>query len=264
MLPNGWGEARLIEVKRTAGGTAAVVGQGLDVLVGKPLEEGRVAVMAGRDDMAEADVPAVAVVGVIAGEKVQERVDGHVVNVALASRDDLEPGPVGPDPNDPSAEKLVGRAVLAFGLDETVITDSDVDVAIDPEPDPVGRVVGPAELEVEADALDEDLGLVGNAVIVGVGEGGEGRRVEDVERLVVPDHASGAVHRREDVELVGLAVVVGIDTADDATSVRLGVERAILVDPDVDFSRGSRRQAGRVTHVRRRGRRRRARTRPGP
>ena len=46
--------------------------------------------MAGRDDVAEADVPAVAVVGVVAGEEVHPRVDGDVVDVPLASRDQLQ------------------------------------------------------------------------------------------------------------------------------------------------------------------------------
>ncbi len=106
------GQAGILEIERAAGRAAAVVGQGLDVLFGEAFEERGIAVVSGRDDVAEPDVPAVAVVGVVAGEKVHEGVDRDVVNIALASRDDFQSGAVGPDPDDPSAEKLERLAVL--------------------------------------------------------------------------------------------------------------------------------------------------------
>ena len=62
--------------------------------------------MPGRHDVAEPHVPAVAVVGVVAGEQVQIRVDGDVVDVALAARDDLQAGAVGADADHAAAAVL--------------------------------------------------------------------------------------------------------------------------------------------------------------
>ena len=134
---------------------------------------------------------------------------------------------------------------LPFGLDESVIADGDVDPAVDPHPDAVGGVVGAAELEVEADPLDQVLGAVGDAVAVVVVIGGEVGRVQDVERAGVVDEAARAVHPGEDVEPVGLAVAVGVEAAEDAAPAGLGVERAVLVDADEDLAGRRRGQAGR-------------------
>ena len=126
-------------------------------------------------------------------------------------------------------------------------------IAVDPQPDAVGGVVGAAELEVEADPLDQRLGAIGHAVAVVVVVGGQVGRVEHVERAGVVDEAAGAVHLGEDVELVGLAVAVVVDAADDPAAAGPGVERAVLVDADEELAGRRRRQAGRVADVRRLG-----------
>ena len=82
----GLGQSRLVEKDRAGRAAAAVIGEGLDDLVGEVDEQRRIAVFGRRDDVAEADVPAAAVVGVVAREQVQVGVDGDVVDVAQARR----------------------------------------------------------------------------------------------------------------------------------------------------------------------------------
>ena len=59
---------------------------------------------------------------------------------------------------------------FALRLDVAVVADGDVDEAVDAEAAAVGRVIGAAEVEVEAEAGDDVLLLVGHAVAVGVGD----------------------------------------------------------------------------------------------
>ena len=96
-------QAGFIEPERAARAAAAEIGERLEHVLGEVLEERRVAhVRAGRDE-AQAHVPAAAVVGVVAGEEVERGRDGHVVDIALAARDDLEAGAIGPDADDAAA-----------------------------------------------------------------------------------------------------------------------------------------------------------------
>src|SRR6185436_18519941 len=107
---------------------------------------------------------------------------------------------------------------------------------------------------VESEPLDEHLGPLGHAVAVVVVERADERRVEDEERLPVPDDAAGAVDvGREDGELVRAAVAVGVDAPDHATAVGLGVDGAVLVDADEERAVRRGGEAGRIADVGRLG-----------
>ena len=110
-----------------------------------------------------------------------QRVDGDVVDVALAAVRRLQPGAVGPHADDAAAVELQRRAVLAVGLDQAVVADGDVDPAVDAQADAVGGVVGPAEARRSRPMpLTSTSALVGDAVAVVVVKAVEERRVEDV------------------------------------------------------------------------------------
>src|SRR5271156_2486962 len=100
--------------------------------------------------MVKANVPTAAIVGVVAGEQVQLRIDGHVIDVAQPPSEDFQSGAVRANPGDATAEELAGGAVLADRLVEAVIAHGDIQITVDAELDTVGRVVGAAKLEIAA------------------------------------------------------------------------------------------------------------------
>ena len=58
-----------------------------------------------------------------------------------------------------------------------------------------------------------------------------------------------AVDHGERLELVGLAVAIGVSAADDLAATFLAVERPVLVDADVDRAIRRRGETDRITHV---------------
>ena len=117
--------------------------------------------------MRDANVPTAAVVGVVAREDVQVRVDADIENVSLAPRVNFHLGAVGPDADDAAAASGERRAVVAVRLGETEVADGDVDPAVDAHADAVGRVIGAALLDfVGADARDERFMAIGRAVAI--------------------------------------------------------------------------------------------------
>ena len=251
--PESFRETRLVHEQRAAGRAAAVVRERLDHFVAELFVERRVAVLAAHQDMREAHVPAIAVVGVVAREEVHLRRDGHVINVALAVRNDFQPGAVRAHAHHAAAVQLDRRAVLADGVGRAVVAAGDVEKAIDAHPHAVHGVVGPAKFQVEAQPLHDGLAAVGHAVAVVVEIRGDEGRMLDVKNIVLEPDAARAVHRRKGGELVGFPVAVRIGAADDAATVRLGVERAVLIDADVEIAVGRGGEAGRVADIGGRG-----------
>jgi len=103
--------------------------------------------------------------------------------------------------------------VEAGRLDEPVIPHRDVEPAVDSEGHAVRRVVGAAELEIEAQALDEQpRSARPRRRRHRRGTRGMNGGWQHVEGLPVPDRRRGGLStiRRKHAELVGLAVAVGI------------------------------------------------------
>src|SRR4051812_8101280 len=121
----------------------------------------------------QADVPAAAVVRVVAGEAVEPGVDRDLKNVARPARIDLQARSVRPNTDDPAAAELDLLAVGAFGLNEAEVADGEVEPAVDAQAHAVRGVVCGPILEGEGDVLDQDLLLIGPAIPVAVDEGAQ-------------------------------------------------------------------------------------------
>ena len=251
------GPGGLGEEERADAGAAAEIFEGGEDFRGEIFEETRVSVIGGLDEVEEADVPAAAVVGVAAGEEVQERIDRDVVVVAGAGGEELEFGAVGADACDAAALEGDLGAVGASGVVKTKIADGDVDPAIDAHTDAVGGVVGATVVDGfgDADAGDENFGgTVGDAVAVGVFEDGEVHAggfavgavggVEDVNVRANGEEAAGVVDGGEERVRVGDAVVVAVDEFDDAALAGALAEGAVEVDAGVDLALGGDAEGG--------------------
>ena len=77
--------------------------------------------------------------------------------------------------------------------------------------------------------------------------------MEDIERLAIVNEAARAIDLGEHGELVRLAGARGIGQTHDFAPPRLGVQRAVLVDADKQFTGGSRCQTGRIIYLGRPG-----------
>ena len=95
--------ARVLHEQPAGAAAAAERAQRRHDLVGEVGEQLRVAVVGRLHQVADARVPAGAVVGVVAGEEVQERVDGDVERVPQPGAVDLQLRAVGPDADDAAA-----------------------------------------------------------------------------------------------------------------------------------------------------------------
>ena len=251
------GEAGLAEVEAAGTGAAAVVGERMGDLVGEVLVKTRVAGVGQRGEVVEARVPALAVVGVVAGEEVEGRGDRDVADVAGHHGVVLELGAVGADAHDAAA--VEGDALLVAEADGAVVVaqeagaevaDGDVEPAVDAHAGAVGGVVGAAGvLDAAAEAVDEERALgiiVGLAVAVLVLELGEEGRVDEVEDAADEVAAAGALDLGVFDDLVGDAGALGVAGDQDAAHARDVAERAVLVRGDVDVAVGGGRHGGRV------------------
>src|SRR5437763_10120868 len=104
-----------------------------------------ISVVARGDDVAQAVVPLVAVVGVVAAEDVHQRIDGNVIDVALSGGISLQSGSVCAHTNHPSTAKLNLRAVFPDGFGTPIISHCYINPPVDAQADAVGGVVGPAQ-----------------------------------------------------------------------------------------------------------------------
>ena len=203
--------------------------------------------------MRQTHVPAAPVVRVVAREQVHLGRHRHVVDVALAARNNLQPRAIGTHADHAAAVQLDARAVLADRIRRAVIAHGDVEETIDGHPHSVDRVVRATELEIEAKSVHQHLLPVGDAIAVVVVKRLEQRRVHHVERVAIEPDPARRIHLRERDKLVRLAIAIRVGAAHDASASALGVERAILVDADVEIALGGRAQAGGITHLGRQG-----------
>ena len=92
---------------------------------------------------------------------------------------------------------------------EPVVADGDVDPAVEPHADAVGRVVAaPLVDQARRQAGDQHVLPIGRAVAVLVAEDAQHRRVQDPDLPVLRDHAPRMLHPGEHIHAVGLAVAV--------------------------------------------------------
>ena len=250
-------EAGFTQVEPASAGAAAVIGEGMGDFVGEVLIQARVAGVCQRGEVVEARVPALAVVGVVAGEEVEGRGDGDVADVAGHLGVDLELGAVRADAHHTAA--VEGHALLVAEANGAVIvanetgaevTDSDVEPAVDAHTGTVGGVVSAARvLDAAAEAVDEQGALrviVGLTVAVLVLELGEEGRVDEIEDTAYVVAAAGALDLGVFDDLVGDAGTLGVAGDQDATHTRGVAEGAVLVRGDVDVAIGGGRNSGRI------------------
>ena len=251
------GEAGFAEIEAAGAGAAAVVGEGVRAFVGEVLVKTRIAGVGQRGEVMEAGVPALAVVGVVAGEEVEGRGDRDVADVAGHHGVVLELGAVRAHAHD--AATVEGHALLVAEADGAVVVaqearaevaDGDVEPAVDAHAGAVGGMVGAAGvLDAATEAVDQERALgivVGLAVAVLVLELGEEGRVDEVEDAADEVAAARALDLGVFDDLVGDAGALGVAGDQDATHARDVAEGAVLVRGDVDVAIGGGRYGGRV------------------
>ena len=126
---------RVVEGVRKAGfvqpiaartGATAVVSQRRHVLCGKVFIEARIAVVAQRDEVMQACVPALAIVGIVAREDIELWADGDVVNVAGVECVVFQFGPIGSHADHTAAAQMKRVAIAALGLDKAVVANCQI------------------------------------------------------------------------------------------------------------------------------------------
>ena len=250
-------EAGLAQIEAAGAGTTAVIGEGMGDFVGEVLVQARVTGVGQRGEMVEAGIPALAVVGVIAGEEVEGRGDGDVADVAGHHGVVLELGAVRADTHDAAAIErhalLVAeadRAVVVANDAGTKVADGDVEPAVDAHASAVGGMVGAARvLDAATESVDEErtLGIiVGLAVAVLVLELGEEGRVDEIEDAADEVATARALHLGVFNHLVGHTGTLGVAGDQDATHARGMAEGAVLVRGHVDVAVGGGRHGSRI------------------
>src|SRR5439155_1254834 len=128
-----------------------------------------------------------------------------VKGIPQAGGEHLQVGAVGPNSNDAAAHRHLAT-VLAFRLRTAIVTDRDVNPAVEAHADAVGRVIAAAVVDhVTCQAGDEDLRLAGHALPAVVVDAEVGW-VQNPEPAVLVDQAARVVHLREHGHLIDLAV----------------------------------------------------------
>ena len=167
--------------------------------------------MAGLVQVAEPDVPTTPVVGVVPCEEIHERVDRHVDDDPQAPRVDFHFAAVGSDSQHSAAAAGHLSTIGGCCFDETEITDGDVEPTVDAHTNAVGGVVGSPHVQlVGGDALDQHLLSIGRSVMVLVMKHAQQWRVQHPQLVVVEEQPAGVIHLGELVDLVGVAVAVGV------------------------------------------------------
>ena len=228
------GHAGFVDPSRTHAAASAIDVERGDRLVREVLEKRRVAVFAEGRGVVEADLPAVAVVGVIAGEDVEQRADGGFEDVARATRVDFETRAVRAHPHHAAGAQGQFASVGAFGVQHPEVTDGAIEPAVDAQFDAVGGMVDDAVLDPEADVLHEHALFVGDAVAVLVDEHAQVAGVQDIKVVAVDGDAARRVDGGEDLDFIRPAVGVEVAEAQDAATVRISAAAAVAVASDVE------------------------------
>ena len=97
------------------------------------LVEPRVAMVVEPGEMMEPHIPAGAVVGVVAGNKIEQRTHGRFEDVAGAAGEDFQPAAVGPHADDAAAAERERSAVGALGVQAAEVTQGCIEPAVDAE-----------------------------------------------------------------------------------------------------------------------------------
>ena len=255
------GPAGLINPARAAAGAAAVIRERLDDLIGEIFIKTRVAVILEAAEMVKANIPAAAVVRIVAGENIHQRRDRRFEDVAGAARIELQAGAVGPHADDPAAAKLQFPPVRALRLHETKVAARDVEPAVNAHLHAVRRVVGGAILESERDIFHQHLLLVADAVAVLVNERAEMGRMHAIHRVAVHHETARRIQiLHKFLHLVRTSVAIGVAQAQDASAIGFAVERAVAVAAYKERAIRRSRDEDRVVRLRRRGEKRRLKT----
>ena len=202
--------------------------------------------------VAEADVPAAAVIRVFTGEEIELWVDCYIIDVPGAMGVSLHPGSVRADADHAPAEHGQLGAIGSRGVHEAEISHRDVDPAVDSHADSVRRVIGPAILVVlrHGDILDEGFRrAVGHPVLILVLEDGKmhagelariggNHGVEHVEFVAHRDQPARVVDHRKHGVRVRLSVVMLVHKPDNAALARPLAQRSQKIHPDVNLTRG--------------------------
>ena len=169
---NSWskelGPAGVVIKHPAAAGATAVVGQGRHDFFREIFVPRRVTVLGGLDDVRKTDVPATAVIGVVAGEDIHVGVDAGVEDIALPPVVNrpfrCRPGARG------RYRRRAGSTRAAVRTDCVVKTEvaDDVDPSVDAHANTVGGVIGAAFADVVGADTDQPLFTVGHAVSVSV------------------------------------------------------------------------------------------------
>ncbi len=152
-----------------------------------------------------------------AGEGRAVGVPGDPPGVARPFAKDLEIAGLGIDPKHGAGEFVTLAAIVDLGRVEDAVPAVQLAVRAP------GQRVGQLVRVVAAEAGDDDLARVGQAVAVGILEEEDVRRVGDPHAAGADGDARGDVQAvGEDGELVGLAVAVGVLQDLDAVLARPG------------------------------------------
>ena len=250
-------EAGLAQIEAAGAGTTAVIGEGMGDFVGEVLVKARVTGVGQRSEMVEAGVPALAVVGVIAGEEVEGRGDGDVADIAGHHGVVLELGTVRADTHDAAA--IERHALLVAEADGTIIiandtgtkvADGDVEPAVDTHAGSISGMVGTARvLDAATESVNEQLALriiVGLTVAVLILELGEEGWVDEIEDPADEVAAARALDLGVFDHLVGHTGTLGVAGDQDTTHARGMAEGAVLVRGHVDVAVGGGRHGRRI------------------
>src|SRR4051812_14185728 len=116
--------------------------------------------------MVEADIPAAAVIGVVAAEHLERRSDGDAVDIAGVVRPDFEAATVVTKTDHAAAAHRQLAAIGAGGAVHALVAKSDIDPTIDADLERVLAVVDPRIGDGAAEVTDQNLGLIGHAIVV--------------------------------------------------------------------------------------------------
>ena len=252
VVPAG-GQTGFVDPGGPASRAPTVVGQRLNDFVAEVLEEARVTVLRPPAEVVEPDVPAAAVIGVVAREAFELRAQGYLQDITSTVGPGFQAAAVGAEPHHAPAAHLQTGAVGAHGFHEAKVADGRIQPTVDAQGQAVGSVVGRPVLEGPADAADECLFLVGHSVPVLIDEHAHVGRVQQVEAVVIPDEPARRIHiGHEGLHLVALTVAIGVPHAQHPAQVRLAVQRPVAVAGDIECSIGRGRHEHGIIHRRRR------------
>ena len=248
VVPRG-GNSRLIDPTAAATGTATVIRKRLDDFVAKVFEEARIAMLRQTAEVMQPNVPAAAVVGIVAREQIEQRTHSGFENVPRAVRPDLQARAVRTHPHHAAAAHLDFATVRAGRFHESEIANRRVEPAIDAQFDSVRRVIRRTILEGPADAGDERLLFVRHAVAIVIDEHADVRRVQQIKAVLIPDEPARRIDVRDErFHFVRATIAVGVAHAQHAAELRLAIDRSVAIAGDVERAIGRGGDEHRIIH----------------